>query len=62
MNWQSYYRDILAINSANLAANIENVSINEQILQNGKSTDRQIIYLLEQILKAVIKNDSERSI
>lgn len=62
MNEQSYYRDILAINSANLAANIENVSINEQILQNGKSTDRQIIYLLEQILKAVIKNDSERSI
>lgn len=62
MNEKSYYRDILAINSANLAANIENVSINEQILQNGKSTDRQIIYLLEQILKAVIKNDSERSI
>ena len=61
MNEQAYYRDILAINSANLAANIENVSINEQILQNGKSTDRQIIYLLEQILKAVIKNDSERS-
>lgn len=58
MNEQSYYRDILEINSANLAANIDNVSINEQILQNGKSTDRKIIYLLEQILKAVIKNDS----
>ena len=55
---QAYYRYILAINSANLAANIENVSINEQLLQNGKSTDRQIIYLLEQILKAVTKNDS----
>lgn len=62
MNEKAYYRDILAINSANFAANIENVSINEQILQNGKSTDRQIIYLLEQILKEVIKNDSERSI
>lgn len=37
---QAYYLDILAIYSANFSANIENVSINEKILQNGKSTGR----------------------
>lgn len=62
MDGQEYYRELLAINTANLAANIENVTINEKILNHGKSTDRQIIYLLEQILKAVTKHDSERSI
>lgn len=62
MDGQEYYRELLAINTANLAANIENVTINEKIMDHGKSTDRQIIYLLEQILKAVTKHDSERSI
>lgn len=62
MDGQEYYRELLAINTANLAANIENVMINEKIMDHGKSTDRQIIYLLEQILKAVTKHDSERSI
>lgn len=62
MDCQEYYRELLAINTANLAANIENVTINEKILNHGKSTDRQIIYLFEQILKAVTKHDSERSI
>lgn len=62
MDSQEYYRELLAINTANLAANIENVTINEKIMDHGKSTDRQIIYLLEQILKAVTKHDSERSI
>lgn len=62
MDSQEYYRELLAINTANLAANIENVTINEKIMDHGKSTDRQIVYLLEQILKAVTKHDSERSI
>lgn len=55
MDMDAYYRDLLAINTANLAANIENVSINERILKRGESTDRQVIDLLEQILKAVTK-------
>ena len=56
MDSQSYYRELLTINAANLAANLENVGINEEILHEGKATDRQIIYLLEQILKAVTKS------
>lgn len=46
-------RDLLSINSANLSANLENVTINEEILRRGKSTDAQIILLLEMILEEV---------
>ena len=59
MDNQEYYRETMAINAANLAANLENVNINEEILRAGKSTDRKIIYLLEQILKAVTQSDGK---
>lgn len=49
----SYSREILEINSANLAANLENVRVNEEILTRGKSVDAQIIQLLERILEEV---------
>lgn len=54
MDETTYYREILAINSANLAANIENVNINEKLL-NLKSKDDVIISLLTQILKVLKK-------
>jgi hypothetical protein len=60
MDENTYYREILAINSANLAANIENVSINEKLL-SLKSKDDVIISLLTQILE-VLKNDSSRNL
>ena len=60
MDETTYYREILAINSANLAANIENVNINEKLL-NLKSKDDVIISLLTQILE-VLKNDSSRNL
>lgn len=60
MDENTYYREILAINSANLAANIENVAINEKLL-NLKSKDDVIISLLAQILE-VLKNDSSRNL
>ena len=44
-----YERLLLSINSANLAANLENVNINEKILAN--KYDGRIISLLESILK-----------
>lgn len=59
MDNQEYCRETMAINAANLAANLENVNINEEILRAGKSTDVQIIYLLEQILKAVTQIDGK---
>lgn len=51
-----YERMILAINSANLTANIENVSINEDILERQKRHDgdnAKIIALLTKILGVV---------
>lgn len=46
-------RELLSINDANLAANLENVTINEEILRRGKATDAQIVLLLESILEEV---------
>lgn len=46
-------RELLSINAANLAANLENVTINEEILRRWKATDAQIIQLLERILEEV---------
>lgn len=46
-------RELLSINAANLAANLENVRVNEEILTRGKSVDAQIIHLLERILEEV---------
>ena len=49
----AYSRELLAINSANLAANLENVRVNEEIISRGKAADAQIILLLERILEEV---------
>lgn len=54
-----YERMLLAINSANLTANIENVSINEDILARQKrheGDNAKIIALLTKIL-GVISDD-----
>ncbi len=54
-----YERTLLTINSANLAANVENVSINEDILARQKRHEKDndvIIALLTEILE-VLKND-----
>nr|DAD61079.1 MAG TPA: hypothetical protein [Caudoviricetes sp.] len=51
-----YERMLLAINSANLTANIENVSINEDILERQKrheGDNAKIIALLTKILGVV---------
>lgn len=51
-----YERMLLAINSANLSENIENVSINEDILERQKRHDgdnAKIIALLTKILGVV---------
>lgn len=51
-----YERMLLAINSANLSANIENVSINEDILERQKrheGDNAKIIALLTKILGVV---------
>ena len=51
-----YERMLLAINSANLTANIENVSINEDILERQKrheGDNAKIIGLLTKILGVV---------
>ena len=51
-----YERMLLEINSANLTANIENVSINEDILERQKRHDgdnAKIIALLTKILGVV---------
>lgn len=50
-----YERLLLSINSANLAANLENVNINEKILAN--KYDGRIISLLESILKEAKRID-----
>lgn len=55
MTEHEYWNAILAINSANLAANLKNVQINEKILANHR--DDRIIELLKEILKEVRKND-----
>lgn len=55
-----YERMLLAINSANLTANIENVSINEDILERQKrheGDNAKIIALLTKIL-GVVSDDS----
>jgi hypothetical protein len=54
-NEEGYFREMLVISSANLAANLENVSINEKILSKDGRGD-VIISLLTQILE-VLKND-----
>lgn len=54
-----YERTLLTINSANLAANVENVSINEDILARQRRHEKDndvIIALLTEILE-VLKND-----
>lgn len=51
-----YERMLLAINSANLTANIENVSINEDVLERQKrheGDNAKIIALLTKILGVV---------
>ena len=53
-----YERLLLSINSANLAANLENVSINEKILAfNKERREEQIVKLLKEILEEVRKLD-----
>jgi hypothetical protein len=52
---ESYYLEMLAISSANLAANLENVSVNEKLLKM-KSKDDTVISLLAQILEE-LKNE-----
>lgn len=56
---QDYYRDVLAINSANLATNLEIMNVNHEIMYRGRDTDREIIYLLKRILEVLLKNDRE---
>lgn len=47
-----YERLLLAINSGNLGANLENVAINEKILSTQeRNKDDRIVELLELILK-----------
>lgn len=46
----TFDKELLAINSANLAANLENVTINEKMLAL-KAKDDVIISLLTQILE-----------
>ena len=50
MTEQEFYRNILAVNYANLTANLENLSINREILSKNKLRDAQITYLLQLIL------------
>ena len=53
MTEQSYWRDILAINAANLAANLEVLSINHDIQAHGEKTDAIVIALLTRILEVL---------
>jgi hypothetical protein len=60
MTEQEYRSKLLAINSANLAANIENVAINTDILERQKRHEydnNKIIALLTELLEEQ-KNDS----
>lgn len=53
-----YERLLLSVNSANLAANIENVGINEDILARSKRHENDndvIISLLTKILEVISK-------
>lgn len=54
MDAQDYYRAIIGINSANLAANMQNVEINQEILKRQKTHEYdndKIIALLTDILE-----------
>lgn len=58
-----YERLLVSINSANLTANLENVTINEEILKRNNRHEKDndiIISLLTEIL-GVLKNDSSRN-
>lgn len=58
-----YERLLVSINSANLTANLENVTINEEILKRNNRHEKDndiIISLLAEIL-GVLKNDSSRN-
>lgn len=55
MTEQEFYRQILSVNYANLMANLENLSINQEILKRSQKTDAQIIYLLQQIFNKLSK-------
>lgn len=53
-----YERALLAINSSNLAANVENVTINEQLLDSNKRHEgdsARIIAILGEILEVIKK-------
>lgn len=52
-------KEILAVNTANLASNMESVSVNRKLLHSNAAGSDRVIFLLEQILKEVKKlNDS----
>lgn len=53
MSEQEFYRQILSVNYANLAANLENLNINQEILKGSKETNARIICLLELIVELV---------
>jgi hypothetical protein len=58
MDTQEYYRAIIGINTANLAANLQNVEINENILTRQKIHEYdndKIIALLAEILEVLSK-------
>lgn len=55
MTEQEFYRLILSINYANLTANLENLSINREILKRSKEKDAQIMYLLRLIVSELEK-------
>lgn len=50
-------KEILAVNTANLASNMENTQLNRNILKASTSSNDKIIFLLEEILKEVKKNN-----
>lgn len=55
MTEQEFYRQILSVNYINLAANLENLNTNKEILRRSQEVDRQIIYLLQSILNELRK-------
>lgn len=58
MDAQDYYRAIIGINSANLAANMQNVEVNQEILKRQKTHEYdndKIIALLTDILEVLNK-------
>lgn len=56
MNEQEFYRNILSVNYANLAVNIENLNTNKEILKRNQQTNSQIVYLLQLILNELKGN------